>query len=119
MTKHQNPEPDTQQRRDVVLIYANRRADDIAYRDVLSEAQARLGVKVIYTVTDPAAIPRDWPGKRGRMSEEMVQEAAPDYRERTFYLSGPPDMVKAYERVLRHMGVKRHQIKRDFFPGLV
>jgi ferredoxin-NADP reductase len=49
----------------------------------------------------------------------MVREAFPDYRERSFYLSGPPDMVKAYERVLRHMGVSGRQIKRDFFPGLV
>jgi ferredoxin-NADP reductase/Na+-translocating ferredoxin:NAD+ oxidoreductase RnfD subunit len=110
---------DTKQQRDVALIYANRTADEIAYRDVLSEAQATLGVKVIYTLTDPAAIPRDWPGKRGRISEDLILEAAPDYRERAFYLSGPPSMVRAYERVLKQMGVKRRQIKKDFFPGLV
>src|SRR5262249_23703832 len=110
---------DTRQRRDVVVLYANRVAHDIAYRDVLDEAQAPLGANGVYTLTDTAAIPRDWTGQRGRITEAMVREAAPDYRERTFYLSGPSDMVKAFEHVLRRMGVSRRQIKRDFFPGLV
>jgi len=111
---------DTNQRRDIVVLYSNRAAQDIAYRDVLDEAQARLGVKVVYTLTDTAAIPRDWTGQqRGHITDMMVREAVPDYRERTFYLSGPPDMVKAYERVLRHLGISGRQIKRDFFPGLV
>jgi ferredoxin-NADP reductase len=49
----------------------------------------------------------------------MVGSAIPDYRERTFYLSGPPNMVEEHERALRRMGVPRSHIKRDFFPGLV
>jgi ferredoxin-NADP reductase len=55
----------------------------------------------------------------GRINEQVILEAVPDYQERTFYLSGPPDMVKAYERVLKNMKVRNDQIKKDYFPGLV
>ncbi len=110
---------DTQQRRDIVLFYANRTANEIVYQDVLSVAGAKLGVKTFYTLTDIAAVPRNWPGFVGRISEQMILQIAPDYQERTFYLSGPPEMVRAYEQVLKNMNVKNDRIKKDFFPGLV
>jgi ferredoxin-NADP reductase/Na+-translocating ferredoxin:NAD+ oxidoreductase RnfD subunit len=110
---------DTRQRRDIVLLYANRTAQDIVYKDVLGEAEAALGTRVVYTLTDTAAIPRGWTGGRGRISEELLLQTMPDFRERTFYLSGPPNMVRAHEQVLRKVGVPRNQIKKDFFPGLV
>ena len=50
---------------------------------------------------------------------QMILAAAPDYRERTFYLSGPPEMVNEHERTLRGLGVSRSQIKKDYFNGLV
>ena len=110
---------DTGERRDIVVFFATRTAADIVYQDVLTEAQRRLGIKMIYTLTDTAAIPNNWPGGKGRISEQMIVEAAPDYRERTFYISGPPAMVNATERVLKNLGIGKSQIKRDDFPGLV
>jgi glycine betaine catabolism B len=110
---------DSQQRRDIVLFYANKTANEIVYKDVLSAAQTRMGVKTFYTLTDTRAIPRNWPGFTGRINEQMIMATVPDYTERTYFLSGPPDMVNAYEQVLKNMQVKSSQIKKDFFPGLV
>ena len=110
---------DMHEHRDIVLLYANRTTDEIAYKDILSEAQTKLGIKVFYTLTNTQFIPRNWRGLVGRIDERMIQQAVPDYQERTFYLSGPLDMVRAYEHILKNMGVKRDQIKTDFFPGLV
>jgi ferredoxin-NADP reductase/Na+-transporting NADH:ubiquinone oxidoreductase subunit NqrB len=110
---------DTQQRRDIVMLYANRTAKEIVYQDVLSAAAARLGVKIFYTLTDATAVPRNWSGYVGRINEQMIKEAVPDYMHRLYYLSGPPDMVRAYEQVLKNMHIKSGQIKKDFFPGLV
>jgi ferredoxin-NADP reductase/Na+-translocating ferredoxin:NAD+ oxidoreductase RnfD subunit len=110
---------DTKQHRDIVLIYAARTAEDIVYKEVLSEAQAQLGIKTVYALTDATALPPNWTGYSGRLDAPMLLAAVPDYGERTFYLSGPSDMVRAHEHVLRQMGVKRRRIKRDFFPGLV
>jgi glycine betaine catabolism B len=110
---------DTGQRRDIVLLYINRTANEIAYKDILSEAQTKLGIKVFCTLTNTKAIPRNWSGLSGRINEQMMLKAVPDYDERTFYLSGPPDMVRAYEHVLKNMRVRHDQIQKDFFPGLV
>jgi ferredoxin-NADP reductase/Na+-translocating ferredoxin:NAD+ oxidoreductase RnfD subunit len=110
---------DTQERRDIVLFYINKRAEEIVYKDVLSMAQARLGIKTFYTLTGSTTGPRNWPGFVGRLDEQMILRAVPDYEERTFYISGPPEMVKGTEQVLKHMGVRNEQVKKDFFPGLV
>src|SRR6266566_4467573 len=105
---------DMNQRRDIVLLYANRTADEIAYKDILGEGQTKLGIKAFYTLTNTKAIPRNWRGLVGRIDEHMIQAVVPDYEERTFYLSGSLDMVRAYEHILKNM-----HIKKDFFPGLV
>jgi ferredoxin-NADP reductase len=110
---------DTHQRRDIILLYANKTIDEIAYRDVLSMAQSKLGVKIFYILTDRSALPRNWTGFTGRIDEQMLTQAIPDYQDRTYYLSGPPEMVKAHEESLRRLQIKRSQIKKDFFPGLV
>ncbi len=110
---------DSQQGRDIILFYVNKTVDEIVYKDVLSAAQARLGLRTFYTLTDTTAIPRNWPGLVGRISEQTILATVPDYQERTYYLSGPPEMVRSYEQVLKNMHVRNDQIKKDFFPGLV
>jgi ferredoxin-NADP reductase/Na+-transporting NADH:ubiquinone oxidoreductase subunit NqrB len=110
---------DTQQQREIILIYLNKAVEDIIYQDVLSAAEKALGLKVVYTLTDAAALPRGWSGYAGRLDEVMLQRAVPDYSGRTFFLSGPPEMVRASEHVLKVLGIPRAQIKKDFFPGLV
>jgi ferredoxin-NADP reductase len=110
---------DRDEPRDIVLLYATTTADEIAYKDILDQAQTNLGIHTLYTLTDTKALPRNWPGLIGRIDEEMIEEAIPDYDERTYYISGPLSMVKATERMLKHMHIKNNQIKTDFFPGLV
>lgn len=109
---------DTQQRRDIILLYANRAANDIVYKDVLSEAQTKLGVSVVYTLTDTRVLPRGWDGAVGRVDARLIERVVPDYLERTYYLSGPPAMVRAHAHALRELGVRRVRIKRDYFSGL-
>jgi ferredoxin-NADP reductase len=110
---------DMQEKRDIILLYVNKTSDEIVYRDVLNEASAKLDVKIYYTLTDTSALPHNWPGLVGRVDERMILKTIPDYDERTFYLSGPPSMVRANERVLKDMQIKGSQVKKDFFPGLV
>lgn len=110
---------DVQQRRDIILLYINKTANEIVYTDVLDAARARLGVKTFYTLTDITAIPRNWTGFVGRVDERIIESAVPDYLERIYYLSGPPEMVRGCEQVLKNMHIRNDQIKKDFFPGLV
>jgi len=110
---------DIGQPRDIIVIYANRTADDIVYNDMLDEAYQKLRIPTVYTLTDTSAIPRNWSGGVGRIDAEMIADVVPDFRERTFYLSGPPQMVRAAEQALKTLRVSGSRIKKDFFPGLV
>ena len=93
---------DSRQRRDIILLYANKTANQIMYEDVLNAAAMKLGIKTYYTLTDTAAVPRNWEGLVGRLNEQMLLATVPDYQERTYYISGPPEMVDAYKQVLKN-----------------
>ena len=108
---------DKKEARDVVLLYSNKRIQDIAYEDVFDIAERTLGMKTLYAVTDPDADMPALPNVTRTIDARTISENIPDYRERTFYLSGPHGMVTAFESVLQSMGVKESQIKVDFFPG--
>lgn len=109
---------DKTERRDVVLFYSNRSIREIAYHDVFSQAEISLGLKPVYTLTEPQHVPAGWAGETGYVDAKMIARQAPDFLERTFYISGTHEMVKSLKNVLRKMGVPRGQIKTDFFPGL-
>jgi len=62
-------------------------------------------------------VPPDWQGGIGRVDAEMITNTVPDYRERTFYLSGPRSLVVGFEEALGKIGIPKSRIKTDFFPG--
>jgi ferredoxin-NADP reductase len=92
------------EKRDIVLIYAASSEEDFAYRDLIKAAEARLGLRAVYVA-------------RTVVTEDIVKREVPDYAERTFYLSGPNAMVRAYRRMLLGLSVHRSRIKTDYFPG--
>jgi len=110
---------DVKQARPIVVLYSNKTADEVIYRDVLDEAQRRLNIRTVYALTGEASRQPNWLGRLGRIDAKMIAEEVPDFVERVFYLSGPQEMVRAYEDTLRGMGVAARQIKTDFFPGFV
>lgn len=110
---------DKKENRDIILLYSNKRKDEIVYQDIISLAQAQLGIKVIYTLTDKQSVNPGWKGEVGRIDGDMINKYIPDYPERKFFLSGPHNMVTAFEQVLLRMGISQNRIIRDFFPGFV
>jgi ferredoxin-NADP reductase len=108
---------DSGEKRDIIMFYGNAREEDLAYREILSEAEKKSGLKIIYSLTDKDAIPSGWQGIRGRISADDIKNYAPDFREREFFISGPPGMVDSYKNILKQAGVKPSQLKVDFFPG--
>lgn len=106
---------DTQDARPVTLLYSNKTASEIAYQDVFAEAAHAIGMKTVYALTDETApVPGTYAGK---IDAALVTREIPDYRERTFYISGPRGMVEAFTTTLRAMGVSRFDIRTDYFPG--
>jgi len=108
---------DVQQRRPITLFYANRTADEIAYKDLLDQAAKQLGIKIIYILTDRARIPAGWRGYVGHITPDLIGREVPDYAERTFMLSGPQAMINGFTKTLNSMGLAKKQVKTDYFPG--
>ncbi|MHB1769930.1 MAG: FAD-dependent oxidoreductase [Minisyncoccota bacterium] len=101
--------------RDAVLLYASRTASEVAYQDVFARA-AREGLRTVYALTAETPL---LPGAHaGMVDAPLIKSEIPDYRERLFYLSGPPGMVSSMKRILLSLGVSRFSIKTDYFPGL-
>jgi ferredoxin-NADP reductase/Na+-translocating ferredoxin:NAD+ oxidoreductase RnfD subunit len=100
---------DRDERREITLLYAAKTTDDHVYRDVFDKAATKLGIHVIYITTSGKT-------KRARY-EQLIAKHVPDYRDCTFYISGPHAMVTDTEHVLETMGVSFVRIKKDFFSG--
>ena len=100
----------------IVLVFANKRKEDIIFQDVLQQA-TQFGVKPVYILTDREKIEPTWKGHVGHVDDKMLQMEIPDYKNRIFYVSGPQLMVQNLEELLLRMGVKRKNLKSDFFPG--
>jgi len=104
---------DRDEPRDVIVVYGNERSEDIAYGEVLGRARRELGIPTIYAVAKDAQRGQ-YPGL---IDEKLIRRAIPDFRDRTFYISGPLGMVNAVRSTLLHMGVHHSHLKVDFFPG--
>lgn len=104
------------EKRDIVMFFSNREKEEIVFSDLFAKALQN-GVKTIYTLTDMEKIPPDWQGEKGYITAEMIQKYVPDFKSRTFYLSGPQLMVQRFEKMLKEMGVSSSQVVKDFFPG--
>lgn len=108
---------DTNQKRDIILLFSNATASDIVYKDIFDLASQKLGIQTVYTITNTADIPPGWAGRVGYIDDKLIREEVPAYQDRIFYISGPHSMVDAFEKTLKGMGLHRNQIKVDFFPG--
>lgn len=108
---------DTNERRPVTLLYSANTADDIAYTDVFEQARKQLGVRVFYNLTKSGTPIPDSRYRAGMITPELLQAEVPDYRDSTYYVSGPHNMVVGIENALKKSGVSRRNIKTDFFSG--
>lgn len=105
------------EKRDIVLLYANKQESEIAYKDVLEEAMRELGVRVVYVLSDLANIPHGWTGERGFITQEIIEAHVSAVISSSYYISGPPAMVSSYSDLLESMHVCKKDITTDFFPG--
>ncbi len=102
-------------KRDVVMFYSNKKAEEVAYYDILERARTQMGMKTIYALTDDT---RSFQGSyNGMINAEIIKKEVPDYKERTFYISGPRGMVLAFEAALKDLGIPHSRIRTDYFPG--
>ena len=106
--------------KDIILLYSNRRVSDIPFKedfDLMASSDRNL--QVIYTVTDEREGSLEtWKGLYGRIKSDMLKEAIPDYKDRYFYVCGPPGMVGALYSLLKNeLALDDNQIRKENFVG--
>ncbi len=106
---------DAQDKRSVVLLYGNNKANEIAYADVFNRAEREFGLRTVYAVADDH-LP-DSNMHHGFIDAALIKREMPDFQDRLFYISGPRAMVVRFQKVLAELGVSKTKIKTDFFPG--
>jgi len=108
---------DTGEKRDIVLLYSNSVREEIVFRDVFEDAEQRIGLKTVYTLTGGKRLPENWKGRTGHVEEQMLHEEVPNLEERVCFVSGSPGMVEDVKKVLRSVGIRRRNVRTDYFPG--
>lgn len=111
---------DKNEKRDITLFYSAKTKEEFVFKEIFNAAQKELGIKVIYKETLKAPLERKLSSsayETGILDKEKILKEVPDFKDRTFYISGPPPMVDAFCKTLSEMGLSSSQIKTDYFPG--
>jgi ferredoxin-NADP reductase len=98
----------------IIMLYSNKTEDEIVFRDELEEMQksdANIVIKNVLT-REP-----DWKGLKGHIDSDMIKSQIPDYKERVFYICGPPSMNAALKKALEGLNLREDQIKLEDFTG--
>lgn len=109
---------DTDSRAQVRVLYSARTPEDFIFLDDFKEMMSHNPhLSLILTLTDQAPPPH-WDCRTGRICPEMVKKEIPDYSDWTFYVCGPPAMVKGMVGMLRDdLSLPTGQIISEDFRG--
>jgi predicted ferric reductase len=99
--------------RPVLLFYANRDWDGVAFREELERLTERLALTVVHVLERP---PDDWAGETGYVTAEVLARHLPSgYRRFQFFICGPDPMMDAAEAALIGLGVPPERVHTERF----
>jgi NAD(P)H-flavin reductase len=99
--------------RPMLLLYANRRWEDVPFREELDELAGRLDLRVVHVLGEP---PASWDGERGRLTADVIARHLPaDAARHQCVVCGPPGMVTAAVDALTRLGIPRRRIDAEGF----
>jgi ferredoxin-NADP reductase len=99
-------------------FYSNRTPNDAPFLDELTAAQeSNPNFTLIATMTEVEDSHAKWSGEIGYITEAMLKKHLPDLSRPIYYLSGPPEMVAAMQKLLKKADVKEANIRAEEFSG--
>jgi ferredoxin-NADP reductase len=106
---------DTKLASSIILLYGCRNEDEIAFKSELEEMQQQNpNLKVVFVLNEASS---QWKGPVGFITVELIKTQVPDYKQRMFYVCGPPGMVKAMENLITSMGLPLSKLKLEALAG--
>ena len=106
---------DTSQKRDIAFFYQINDPKEVVFKSTI-KASIKQGVQPVFVLSSKD-VPKNWKWEVGFVDQKMLEKRVPDYKDRTFYISGPPGMVSAYKGMLNDAGVSSNNIVTDYFSG--
>jgi len=98
----------------MTLLYGTRFADDIIFGEQLkrlaSRAPNRISVHTICSEPDDT-----WEGPKGFLSKELIKKLVENVSNKSFFISGPPDMYLFLEEQLKVFNLPKRRIRREAF----
>lgn len=101
----------------LTLFYSNRRAEDAAFLDELKHAEEQNPNFTFVPVITKKPDSSHWKGETGHIDKAMLQRHLDDLSKPIYYISGPPDMVSAMQKLLKDAGVKDTNVRAEEFSG--
>ena len=98
---------------DVILLYGNRNASGIVFREELEALSERSDgrLRLVHVLSgDPA-----WTGEKGYIDRDCLARLVPDLADRDVFLCGPPVMMKSARLALAGLGVPASRIHYERF----
>ncbi|GAA3718063.1 FAD-dependent oxidoreductase [Oceanisphaera sediminis] len=104
--------------RKMTLFYANRRPEDAAFLDELTQVCADdPGCTLVATMSQAEQSAQHWQGERGYVDRAMLARYLTDLTRPVYYLDGPPGLVVAMKTMLVDAGVAEDQLRTEEFAG--
>jgi ferredoxin-NADP reductase/cytochrome c2 len=97
----------------VTLLYCVRTSKDIIFHRELSDLQARLkNFQYHLVLSQPHP---EWPGRRGHISREVIDDTIKEPASTDFFLCGPAPFMETSRSILISLGVKPERIRQETF----
>ena len=102
----------------IFLFDSNRRPEDSAFLDELTEAQkTNPNYTFVGTMTEMQHSAQEWNGETGYITKAMLEKYVGDLTLPIYYLAGPASMVTAMRKTLNEAGVDDDNIRTEEFSG--
>jgi ferredoxin-NADP reductase len=102
----------------IFLFYANRRPEDAAFLVELQQLEKQIqNYKLIACMTEMQKSLQSWTGERGAINSAMLEKYLKEVASPVYYITGPPEMVKAMHLMLTDSGVDDDSIRIEEFAG--
>jgi len=109
---------DTKDNRSIMLLYANRRENQILFRQELDQIAGGKSpdLTVVHVLSRPDG---DWAGETGHVDRERIEKyCGRNLDQKVFYVCGPLQMAEGLIATLLKMGVSEKQVRREIFTFL-
>ena len=105
---------DSKSDHEVLLLWGNKTAADIAFGEELEQMQAAQTprLKVVHVLSAAGA---DWQGETGYVDRAKIEQHCGSVAGKAFYVCGPPKMMEMVDAALRDLGVPVDSIRQERF----